>query len=263
MSCHCISGSENFKCHVSPAYWDRFRSDLHLPTQFESPDQSCQTTSDALLSAATHSVPLSTPRPHRRVAFWWTRACTEARRRKNVALTRYRHHRGDIFAWITFKKAQASFRLTVRRSKQSSWNQFVSRLSSSCISSQVWKRIRLLRASIKRRPLVLLENGTHLSAPPEVAELLAETLPLRVMVLLVTNSSWHTRFNLRRFLLSFQLITALLIIPPFPSLSCCSHYLFPLVLLVSIAFLRALSDERFFSRWRQAAFAMSHERFGR
>ena len=33
-------------------------------------------------------------------------------------------------------------------------------------------------------------------------------LPLRVMVLLVTNSSWHTRFNLRRLLLSFPLITA-------------------------------------------------------
>ena len=39
----------------------------------------------------------------------------------------------------------------------------------------MWKRLRLLRASVKRRPLVLLENGTHLSAPPEVAELLAET----------------------------------------------------------------------------------------
>ena len=39
----------------------------------------------------------------------------------------------------------------------------------------MWKRVRLLRASAKRRPLVLLENGTHLSAPPEVAELLAET----------------------------------------------------------------------------------------
>ena len=163
------------KWNLSVADWDRFRSDLHLPTQFESPDESCQSTSDALLSAATHSVPLSTPRPRRRVAFWWTRACTEARRKKNVALTRYRHHRGDVSAWIKFKKAQASFRLTIRQAKQSSWSQFVSGLSSSCTSSQVWKRVCLLRASVKRRPHVLLENGTHLSAPPAVAELLAET----------------------------------------------------------------------------------------
>ena len=84
------------KWNLSAADWDRFRSDLHLPTQFESPDQSCQSTSDALLSAATHSVPLSTPRP--RVAFWWTRACTETRKKKNVALTRYQHHRGDVSA---------------------------------------------------------------------------------------------------------------------------------------------------------------------
>ena len=161
------------KWNLSAADWDRFRSDLHLPTQFESPDESCQSTSDALLSAATHSVPLSTPR--RRVAFWWTRACTEAWRKKNVALTRYRHHRGDVSAWINFKKAQASFRLTVRQAKQSSCSQFVSGLFSSCTSSQVWKRVRLLRASVKRRPFVLLENGTHLSAPPAVAELLAET----------------------------------------------------------------------------------------
>ena len=65
--------------------------------------------------------------------------------------------------------------MIVRQAKQSSWSQFVSGLSSSCTSSQVWKWVTLLRASVKRRPLVLLENGTHLSALPEVAELLAET----------------------------------------------------------------------------------------
>ena len=91
------------------ADWDRFQSDLHLPTQFESPDQSCQSTSDALMSAATHSVPLSIPRPRRRVAFWWTCACTEARRKKNVALTRYRHHRGNVSAWINFKRLKLHF----------------------------------------------------------------------------------------------------------------------------------------------------------
>ena len=101
------------KWNLSAADWDRFRSDLHLPTQFESPDQTCQSTSDALLSAATHSDPLPTPRPRRWVAFWWTLACTEAQSKKNVALTRYRDHRGDVSAWITFKKAQSSFCLTV------------------------------------------------------------------------------------------------------------------------------------------------------
>ena len=226
------------KWNLSAADWDRFRSDLHLPTQFESPDQSCQSTSDALLSAATHSDPLSTPRPRRRVAFCWTRACTEARRKKNVALTRYRHHRGDVSAWINFKKAQASFRLTVRQAKQSSWSQFVSGLSSSCTSSQVWKRVRLLRASVKRRLLVLWRMVRICLLRLKLLSYWQIPLPLRVMVLLVTNSSWHTRFNLRQFLLSFPLITALLIIAPFPSLSCRSHsLLLPLELLVSIAFL--------------------------
>ena len=213
------------KWNLSEADWDRFRSDLQQPTRFESLDQSCQSTSDALLSAATHSVPFSTPRPRCRVAFWWTRACTETQRKKDGALTHYRHHRGDISVWITFKNAQASFRLTVRQAKQPSWNQFVCGLSSSWTSSQVWKRVCLLRASVKRCPLFLLKNGTHLSAPPEVAELLAEAFPLRVMVLLETNCSWLTRYNLRWFLLFFPMITALLIITPFPSLSCRSHSL--------------------------------------
>ena len=55
----CTSSIPKWNLSASAADWDCFRSDLHLPTQFDSPDQSCQSTSDALLSAATHFVQLS------------------------------------------------------------------------------------------------------------------------------------------------------------------------------------------------------------
>ena len=148
-------------------------------------------------------------------------------------LTHYRHHRDDISAWITSRKAQVSFRLILRKAKHSLWNQFVSGLNSSCTSSQVWNRVRLLCASVKRRPLILLENGTHLSAPPEVAELLAETFATKSDGTSGDQQFMAHKVQSEMIPVIFPMIKALLKIAPFPSLSCRSHFLLlPLELLV-------------------------------
>lgn len=95
--------------HSFHGTYSHFNSELCFPSEFLSPTQAC-----AFLKAACINVyPTDcsdTGGPARSPCTWWSNACAVAKRTKNRALTRYRHHLGDLSLWIAFKKARAAFR---------------------------------------------------------------------------------------------------------------------------------------------------------
>ena len=41
--------------------------------------------------------------------YWWTEECTEAKRAKNRALTKYKNHLGDLSLWNQYKETKRNF----------------------------------------------------------------------------------------------------------------------------------------------------------
>ena len=105
---------------------------------------------------------------------WWNPECSQAKRGKNRALTRYKNNRGCLQLWIEYKKKKAIFRQAVLNARRESWAEFVSSISKNTTSTQVWKKIKLLKNKPKGRTIVLREGGDIVSSSSDISNILGE-----------------------------------------------------------------------------------------
>ena len=145
---------------------------MQLPTNFFSPTQACGAITAALTTAENSSIPNIQIVTHRKSALWWTPDCTTAKRAKNKALTCYRHHRRNISLWISYKRAAAVYKQTLRSAQRASWNNFVGSLTADTPSCLVWKRLNRLRNYTPPRRMVLCDGSTTLTSPSDVTHAL-------------------------------------------------------------------------------------------
>ena len=113
--------------NMQNANWPLFQTSLDLPTNFLSPTQACGSVTTRILEAAKTAIPQTTTRPQHKYSLWWNADCTQARREKNRALTRYKNHLGDLNRWIAYKRARAIFRHTIATAQRECWENSLKR----------------------------------------------------------------------------------------------------------------------------------------
>jgi len=155
--------------------WGEFQKKLTLPTDFISPTNACSTVTESIHTAAYNTIPLHKgKRNSKGTKCWWTRECNKEHRNKNRALSHYKNHKGNIEAWISFKKAQAKFKNTVINAKRDSWYRYLNNLSADTSSGEMWKLIKRMNGTYVRRPIILEHNNEMITSQTEVADMLAQ-----------------------------------------------------------------------------------------
>ncbi|GFR18563.1 uncharacterized protein TNCT_536211 [Trichonephila clavata] len=77
---------------------------------------------------------------------------------------------------IAFNKARARTRKIHRQRKRDSWIKYVSNITCSTSSKEIWNKIRKLSGKYSASPVsMLVSNGVSINTIPEIANTLAET----------------------------------------------------------------------------------------
>ena len=175
------------------ADWNEYRNNLDIPETFVNPTQACKIITDAIMEAAKNSIPIITAPPHYPSAYWWTKECTIAKKRKNKCLNTYKKHKGNLNLWIEFKKSRAIFRRTTLLAKNESWDKFLNNFSTKVNTTQVWKHFNKLSNKPSTQTIVLKEGDHYITDKTKIAETLAKHFASR------SNGEYNNQtFNLNK-----------------------------------------------------------------
>lgn len=105
---------------------------------------------------------------------WWSSECKKAIDASKKAFYRLKRH-NTTENLLEFKKLRARSRYIVKKSKKESWAEFVSSLSSSSSSSNVWEKIRKIKGkNVSRSVNTIKRNDTLITSSQEIVEAFAE-----------------------------------------------------------------------------------------
>ena len=160
------------------ADWSLFTSLLpfSLPVaEFSSIDDMASHFVDGLQLAAGGSIP-RTRNVSRPPVPWWTLECTNAVKARRAAFRRFRRTRSPI-DWIVYKRRVAKARYTLKQANRASWCDYVSSLSNTSSSAQVWRKVRRIAGNSSHTPSPLLRvQGALVADPFQTANILGSTL---------------------------------------------------------------------------------------
>ncbi|GFS48761.1 putative RNA-directed DNA polymerase from transposon X-element [Trichonephila inaurata madagascariensis] len=106
---------------------------------------------------------------------WWNEECQMAKKDQNKAWNRFRRYPTPD-NMIAFNKARARARKIHRQRKRESWIKYVSNITCSTSSKEVWNKIRKLSGKYSASPVsMLVSNGVSVNTIPDIANTLAET----------------------------------------------------------------------------------------
>jgi len=160
---------------LKTADWLGYARDLNLNFEVTDPSKACQELTSRICMAAAKNIKKS-PKYHcpNHTKSWWSDDCSKAVRDKNRAYNNYKKKLGDIQLWIEYKKMKAVARRVIVQAKKDSWKHFVSTMSTNTKSSQVWRKIRMLRSTPSPRPTLLEKNDLKVSNPRDIADILVD-----------------------------------------------------------------------------------------
>ncbi|GFT09340.1 putative rna-directed dna polymerase from mobile element jockey-like protein [Trichonephila clavipes] len=106
---------------------------------------------------------------------WWNEECQMAKKDQNKAWNRFqRYPTPDNM--IALNKARARAGKINRQRKRESWIIYVSSITCSTSSKEVWNKIRKLSGKYSASPVsMLVSNGVSVNTIPDIANTLAET----------------------------------------------------------------------------------------
>ena len=117
----------------SKADWPSFESSLIVPTLSEDNSANVDEITTRILAAAECSIPQSKSNARKKSVPWWNREIQELVRNKKTAFNRFKRFPSEENL-IVFKKARALARRRILESKRSSWQHYVSGISSGTTS---------------------------------------------------------------------------------------------------------------------------------
>ncbi|GFW94550.1 putative RNA-directed DNA polymerase from transposon BS [Trichonephila clavipes] len=126
-----------------------------------------------------HAAQNAIPQPSSRLPCflkpWWNEKCQRAKKDQNKAWNRFgRYPTPDNM--ISFNKSRARARKIHRQRKRESWIKYVSNITCSTSSKEVWNKIRKLSGKYRASPVsMLVSNGVSVNTLPDIANTLAET----------------------------------------------------------------------------------------
>ncbi|GFS74849.1 putative RNA-directed DNA polymerase from transposon X-element [Trichonephila clavipes] len=141
----------------------------------ESVNTAVQEVTNVLIAAADLSIPKVSSHSFQRYKPWWNADCQTAYKNQRKLWGIFRRY-PTTENLLAFKKAKANARRVRRRSQRQSWIRYVSSLTSSTSSKQLWKKLRLQTGYIENFPSLFYKPRTlSFSSPVEIANILGET----------------------------------------------------------------------------------------
>ena len=160
------------------ADWTKFKRLAVLDHNLSPPTIEAYNTyiTNQIIQAANSSIPKTKGVIRSRSVPWWNADLEEARRQKLHCLRQYRRSK-LLPDKLAFKRARAHMRYLLKRSRHSSWVDYVSSLTESTPINTVWKRVQKVMGKFvdARRPVLDVGTGT-ISDPKDVADCLASSL---------------------------------------------------------------------------------------
>ncbi|GFX90413.1 putative RNA-directed DNA polymerase from transposon X-element [Trichonephila clavipes] len=182
----------------SPTYSYR-RADWALFTQLavitdamiktESVHTAVQEVTNVLITAAELSIPKSSSHFFQHYKPYWNADCQTAykNQRKLWGIFRRYPTAENLFA---FKKAKANARRVRRQSQRQSWIRYVSSLTSSTSSKQLWRKVKAANGMYREFSFPILQTSNSVfSSPVEIANILGETFQS-----VSSTASYNSRF---------------------------------------------------------------------
>ncbi|GBN20123.1 putative RNA-directed DNA polymerase from transposon X-element [Araneus ventricosus] len=138
-------------------------------------DDAVRGITEAILWAADTAIPKSSPNPHKLRKPWWNDACRDAARRQRKLWGIFRRY-PTTENLIAFKAAKAYARRVRRQSQRKSFIRFVSFITSSTSSSQIWRRVKAANGLYKDFTIPILKSGSATySSPEDIANIIGQT----------------------------------------------------------------------------------------
>ncbi|GFV86638.1 RNA-directed DNA polymerase from mobile element jockey [Trichonephila clavipes] len=167
-----------------PTYSDR-RADWALFTQLavitdamvktESVDTAVQEVTNVLITATELSIPKVSSHSFQRYKPWWNTDCQTAYKNQRKLWGIFRRY-PTTENLLAFKKAKANARRVRRRSQRQSWIRYVSSLTSSTSSKQLWKKVKAANGIYREFSFPILQTSNSVfSSPEEIVNILGET----------------------------------------------------------------------------------------
>ncbi|GBN09355.1 hypothetical protein AVEN_156314-1 [Araneus ventricosus] len=134
--------------------------------------EAVQNVVDCIINAANNSIPKCSPRLRKFHRPWWNEAFRDSRKEEKKLWNIFRRY-PTTENHVAFKRAKARARRICRRSQSESWINFVSSITSSTSSKQLWKKVRAANGIYPEFSIPILNTGnvTH-SAPLDIANTL-------------------------------------------------------------------------------------------
>ena len=158
---------------LSRANWTHYKQCFQLSDEnFTTVDDMVRHFTDTVIQAAAAAIPMSSGRLRHSPVPWWNSDCAAAVHARKKALRIVNQHPTSANL-IAYKKQRAETRRVLKESKQRSWRNYISTLSSSTPSSVVWHRVRRIQgiSACSRIPPILVDDS-----PPPTLEAVAEEL---------------------------------------------------------------------------------------
>ncbi|GFW49664.1 putative RNA-directed DNA polymerase from transposon X-element [Trichonephila clavipes] len=106
---------------------------------------------------------------------WWNASCQQAKKEQRRACGIFRRY-PTTDNLIAFKRAKALARRIRRQCQRESWIQYVSSITSSSTSQQLWRKVKTANGLYRDFNIPILETSTALySSPLDVANLIGKT----------------------------------------------------------------------------------------
>ncbi|GBO17314.1 hypothetical protein AVEN_159168-1, partial [Araneus ventricosus] len=129
-----------------------------------------------IIEAADNSIPKTSGNRRRQNKPWWNDDCKQAYKKQRKAWDIFRRYPTTL-NFIHFKKTRADSRRIQRRSRKISWQKFVSSITSTISSRQLWKKVKKASGiSNSNAVSVLIDNGRTISSLKGIANSIGSTL---------------------------------------------------------------------------------------
>ncbi|GFX82755.1 RNase H domain-containing protein [Trichonephila clavipes] len=130
----------------------------------DSVDTAVQEITNVLIAAADFSISKSSGHSFQHYKPWWNADCQTAYKNQRKLWGIFRRY-PTTENLLAFKKAKANARRVRRRSQRQSWIRYVSSLTSSTSSKQLWKKVKAANGIYREFSFPILQTSDCLFFP--------------------------------------------------------------------------------------------------
>ncbi|GFU66291.1 RNase H domain-containing protein [Trichonephila clavipes] len=138
-------------------------------------DEAVFNITEAIRNAADAAIPRTSNSPRKLCKPCWNASCQKAKKEQRRAWGIFRRY-PTTDNLIAFKRAKALARRIRRQCQRESWIQYVSSITSSTTSQQLWRKVKSSEWPLSKFHIPILETSTALfSSPLDMSNLIGNT----------------------------------------------------------------------------------------